>query len=357
MTATLNQVNQTAEPRPEHAQQILPPAADDWHDMIAHHRDWLATRRTGIGSSDASTLVGLNRYRSRYELWLDKTGQLPIVLETPSESAEMGTLLEPIVRDRFARIHQLTITPAGTWRSTRWPWMLANPDGFCSDGAGYEGKTTSAWLAHEWDDEQVPDHAELQAQWCMAVTGFSRWHVAVCIGGQRNEYRLVERDEELISQLVEISGRFWREHVETGEAPALDGSASVEAFLAAHFPTATDTAVTVDDGLADDMVRAKAKTAQALKDATADHDEIKNRVRGLIGNNERLDTPSGRTIATWKHINKLNTKRLAAEHPELVTAYTREVIRAELDVDALKAEHPDIWAAYRTRQLRFTTGD
>ncbi|GAB3670481.1 YqaJ viral recombinase family nuclease [Saccharopolyspora tripterygii] len=347
MTATLTQDQQL--PRGDHAQQILPPNPP--------YHQWLTTRRTGIGSSDVSTLVGLNHYRSRYELWLDKTGQLPLTEEWPSEAAEMGTLLEPVVRDRFARHHDLTITAAGTWRSTRWPWMLANPDGFCSDGAGYEGKTCNQWLAHEWDDQQVPDHAELQAQWCMAVTGLTRWHVAVLIGGQRNEYRTVQRDDELIGHLVDISGRFWRDHIETGAEPDLDGSASVETFLAGRFPTASDTAAEITDDLADDLIRAKAKTAQAVKDATADHDAIKNRIKGLIGDGDRIETPGGRTIATWKQVNRLNTKRLVDEQPALVAAYTREITRTELDVDALKAEHPDVYAAYRTRQLRFTASD
>lgn len=39
--------------------------------------DWLAVRRTGIGSSDAAAAVGLNPYMSPLELWLDKTGRAP----------------------------------------------------------------------------------------------------------------------------------------------------------------------------------------------------------------------------------------------------------------------------------------
>ena len=37
--------------------------------------DWLQIRKHGIGSSDASTAVELNPYKSQLELWLEKTGR------------------------------------------------------------------------------------------------------------------------------------------------------------------------------------------------------------------------------------------------------------------------------------------
>ncbi len=37
--------------------------------------EWLATRKQGIGGSDAAAAVGLNPYKSQLELWLEKTGR------------------------------------------------------------------------------------------------------------------------------------------------------------------------------------------------------------------------------------------------------------------------------------------
>ena len=39
------------------------------------HEQWLELRRTGIGGSDAPTIVGVNPYSSRYALYLDKIGE------------------------------------------------------------------------------------------------------------------------------------------------------------------------------------------------------------------------------------------------------------------------------------------
>lgn len=38
------------------------------------HEKWLAVRNQGIGGSDASVIMGLNPYKSAYQLWLEKRG-------------------------------------------------------------------------------------------------------------------------------------------------------------------------------------------------------------------------------------------------------------------------------------------
>jgi putative phage-type endonuclease len=338
--ATVAPVGQFAE-----ADLILAPGAD--------RRRWLTTRRTGLGGSEVSTLVGLTRYESPYELWLDKTGQVPLVDDAPSEAAEMGTLLEPVVRARFARVRGLAVTVIGTYRSREWPWMIANPDGVCSDGAGYEGKTCSQWLTHQWKDGQTADHAELQAQWSMAVTGLSAWHVAVLIGGQHNEYRLVHRDDELIAMLVEVSRRFWQEHVLTGRPPAWDGSDAAVRYLSERYPVAgSGTIADVDPAERNTIAALHEKTAAAAKAAAADAEALKNRVRALIGTAEQLMC-GGELVATWRNVGQFAEKRFRVEHPELAAQYTQPVTTDQVDQAALARDHPELYRAFRARRLDF----
>ena len=37
--------------------------------------DWLLDRRKGIGGSDVSAILGLNKWKSAYQIWLEKTGK------------------------------------------------------------------------------------------------------------------------------------------------------------------------------------------------------------------------------------------------------------------------------------------
>lgn len=353
MTATMNPTEEMfAAPGrvvdgidPAFARQILSPGPN--------RLDWLAMRRTGLGSSDVSALVGMNKYTSPYELWEDKTGRLPLVDEQ-SEAAEMGVLLEPVVRDRFARVLGLTVRQVGMLRSTQWPWMLANPDGMCSDGYGYEGKTCSLWKAHEWgtpDEPLVPDHAELQAQWGMAVTGLRGWWVAVLIGGQRNVYRLVERDEQIIADLASLSGRFWHEHVLADIEPAVDGSQAVTDLLTERYRVAAPGAVVeISAEERDALIVEREKVTASESAAKQDHEALKNRVRARMGSAETL-IHDGRPVYTWKHTTRFSEQKFAAAHPEMAKKYRRAAM--VLDTERLAAEEPDLYREFCSRELRF----
>ena len=77
--------------------------------------EWLALRRTGIGGSDIAALLGMNRYTSPYELYLDKRGELPDIPrgEFLDRAAMWGHLHEPLIAARVRRA--LTASgPAGS---------------------------------------------------------------------------------------------------------------------------------------------------------------------------------------------------------------------------------------------------
>ena len=94
------------------------------------HEDWLAYRKLGIGGSEASVVCGINKYKSPFELWMEKTGQkLP---EEAGEAAYWGTRLEAVVREEFTLRTGIKVKPVKQIiRSREYPFMLANLDGVC----------------------------------------------------------------------------------------------------------------------------------------------------------------------------------------------------------------------------------
>ena len=204
------------------------------------YTDWLEYRKQGIGGSDASVVCGINRYKSPVELWLDKTGQLPP--QEAGEAAYWGTQLEPFVRAEFTKRTGIEVChKSELLQSEEHPFMLANLDGTCEvPDVGtciFEAKTASAYKAGEWEDT-IPDEYMLQVQHCMAVTGYAGTYIAVLIGGNTFKWRFVERDEELISMLIELETGFWN-HVQDCTPPPLDGSDATAKFLADRSVTAS----------------------------------------------------------------------------------------------------------------------
>ena len=289
------------------------------------YEDWLEHRKLGIGGSDASVVCGINKYKSPVELWMNKTGQLPD--QEAGEAAYWGTLLESIVRDEFTRRTGIEVTkPTVILQSEEHPFMLANLDGTCEvPDVGtciFEAKTASAYKAGEWEDT-IPDEYQLQIQHYMAVTGYAGAYIAVLIGGNTFRWKFVERDEELISMLIELESAFWN-HVQDCTPPPLDGSDAAAKFLSERFPTSKPTShITLPDTAADLLAQYDEACAE-LEAVTERKQKAENLLKEMLGDNE-VGTTAGRVI-TWKSVaqERLDSKTLKAEHPALCKKYTNK---------------------------------
>ena len=63
---------------------------------------WLQERKTYIGGSDLGCILGLSKYKSALDIYLDKTTD--IIDETTSEAAHWGNVLEDVVAQEYSRI-------------------------------------------------------------------------------------------------------------------------------------------------------------------------------------------------------------------------------------------------------------
>ena len=287
------------------------------------YEDWLEYRRMGIGGSDASVVCGINRYKSPVELWMDKTNQLPY--EEAGEAAYWGTQLEALVRAEFTRRTGIEVQIVSQLlQSTEHSFMLANLDGICAHPdygtCIFEAKTASAYKAGEWDGS-IPDEYQLQIQHYMAVTGYQAAYIAVLIGGNTFRWKLVERDEELISMLIPLEEAFWR-HVQNMTPPPLDGSDASARFLAERFPNSVPKSRITLPTEASDLLAQYDEACIQLKDFSDKKQQAENLLKQMLGENE-VGT-AGDRIITWKSVTqeRLDSKTLKAEHPTLYKKYT-----------------------------------
>ena len=289
------------------------------------YEDWLEYRKHGIGGSDASVVCGISRYKSPVELWMEKTDQLPP--QEAGEAAYWGTQLEALVRTEFTKRTGIEVKQIKQLlQSTEYPFMLANLDGVCDvPDVGpciFEAKTASAYKAGEWEDT-IPNEYQLQVQHYMAVTGYAGAYIAVLIGGNTFRWKFVERDEELISMLVELESAFWN-HVKDGTPPLLDGSAASAKFLSERFPNSVPKSqITLPDA-AVDLLAQYDEACEKLDAITEQKQRAENLLKEMMGENE-VGT-SGDRVITWKSVSqeRLDSKTLKAEHPALCKKYTNK---------------------------------
>lgn len=176
--------------------------------------DWLRLRKTGIGGSDASIIMGINPWSTPMKLYNEKISDTVNTYQT--ESMYFGHILEEVVAQEFAKRTGLEVEVYPYFlRSREHPFITANIDrkikapGF----VGLECKTTSAGQDFEWTDKSVPPYYYVQVQHYMYVTGAKEWYMAVLIGGNKFREYHIARDDELIEKMVELETKFWNEHV------------------------------------------------------------------------------------------------------------------------------------------------
>lgn len=244
---------------------------------------WLAERRKGIGGSDASTVVGVNRYSSRYELWLDKTGQLREIEAT--DRMEAGIRMEAVMRQWFTDRTGIPVRRQGLVRSRTRPWQMVSLDGLTADGGLFESKCTNWRLADEWADDQVSDHAEVQALHGLAVTGRTHAWVVALIDGWDFQIRRVERNQPLIDSISEMEERFWFDHIVAGVEPAIEAQAL--GVVKDRWPTVERPAVQVSPTVIRPLIAELQAAKAESKDATTRAKAAEAQIRALIGDAEQ----------------------------------------------------------------------
>lgn len=194
---------------------------------------WLAERTIGIGGSDALACLGLDPWKTRLEVYLDKLGQAPEREQT--DRMRWGQIVETAILSWFVEQTDIPISRCGLLRSVERPFQLASVDALAHDGGIVEIKNTNWHRRTEWDHDQVSDSAEAQSQHYLDVTGRSHAWVVAQIGGDPPVIRRVDRDEELIGYLRTAEAQLWQA-VETRTPPPLEGGKVAQRLVDRLYP-------------------------------------------------------------------------------------------------------------------------
>lgn len=261
------------------------------------HDEWLEYRRLGIGGSDVAGICGLSRYKSPMAVYLDKIGEAQPLEDNPKMKA--GRILEPVVANWFAED-----TGFKVWRQNsifqhpEHPFMLANIDRWLpGQNAGLECKNTSEYCRDDWSGTQAPTEYILQCNHYMAVTGADRWFIAVLVGGWDFQWRVIERDEELIKNLITIEKNFWEEHVIAKVPPAFSHQDS-EYIKEIYSESKPDSWIELPEEaypIMQELYQARAEISDAERRKTA----AENQIKGYMQENEKAYF-QGDLRFTWK---------------------------------------------------------
>lgn len=213
--------------------------------MILHdpqtHEDWLKCRCCGIGGSDAACAIGMNKYKTNVDLWMEKTGQKNPEDISDKPAVAFGNHAESHLRQLFSLNYPqyaVKYHPYRMYASEKRPFIYATLDGelhdhFSGEDGILEIKTCTIQNASQWNEWEcrIPDAYYIQVMHQLAAT--ERSFAILCaylryysksdteLRAQTRHYRIERKDvQDDIVQLIEKETAFW-ESVKNQDKPAL----------------------------------------------------------------------------------------------------------------------------------------
>jgi putative phage-type endonuclease len=305
--------------------------------------EWLATRRRlGIGGSDAGTILGVNKYKSPYALWMDKLGLAE--KDDAGEPAKWGHRLEPVIAEAYAEDYNVAVVG---WPvilvSNEHEFMFANVDYWEVDPSEQfpAGKVTewrdtvpppgvygivecktsgiaSPGTAHHWNNNAIPETYYWQGLHYSIVSGMSTVTFVALLAGRGLTTRDMPIIDEDVETLLASEAMFW-DLVKNQTPPATDGSDSTEEAQKQRFAEPEPGSI-YDGG-------AKLKSAwedfQALKAAAEEADKARKAARAiiveLVGNAE-IGSANGEKLFTYKAgkpVDSVDSTKLKDVYPQI----------------------------------------
>ncbi len=292
--------------------------------------EWLEIRKSGIGSSEVATIVGLNPWETPYQLWRRKKG-----LDAPKqENAAMrnGHHLEDAVSRMWndATGREIIKRSAIDWiiRDNDRPFLQVSPDRTYWLGESrspeakgiLEIKTTRMKV----DPDDLPKYWFAQVQYQLGVAGYTQGSLAWLSAGQGFDfgYQDLKIVPDFFGWLIEETEKFWVDNIIGGAEP---NAVSVADVLLKYNRHTDRKIIECSDEVFEAYQNLKEvkKEIKALEERQEDYEA---KLKMAFADAEALSY-GGDTIATWKAPKaslKFDAKAFQSDHPDLCKPYLHE---------------------------------
>ena len=315
------------------------------------NEEWLEIRKGGIGGSDAGTICGVNKYKSAYALWAEKSGVIENEFQG-NDATKWGHRLERVTAEAYAEDYNKAVVewPVILWSEEEGrEFMFANLDFLIVEPSDeFPAGTVQTWRFETeppnilgilevktagiaspgnpgaWLGNKIPDSYALQGYHYGVCTGYKSITFAALVAGYGLQVREMEWDTDVEESMIINEQQFWY-MVQSGIAPDADGSDATESALQQRYPRHEE-GKGVEGG--SELGKLWEEFSQAKVDAE-EADKVRKGLRAkileIVGNAE-FATVDGQTILTYKaskDVESLDTDRLKAEAPEIFEKFKK----------------------------------
>jgi len=310
---------------------------------MLNNQDFTRNRAAFLGGSDIGAILGVSKYRSAMDVWLEKIGKR--VDHKDSFALRFGSFAESFIADEYALLTgEHLVEHAQGLVHPKYSFCVGHIDRFVLENKDLplfgadealnakkllECKTANYYSQSDWGEpgtDVIPLPYLCQCLWYLGITNLSEIDVAVLLGGSDLRIYTITRELKLESLMFEKAAFFWAEHVQKDIPPkpqsiedcqALFQKASLSKTLEANPETLN-------------LIRQLKVLESQAQVGEEEIQVIKQALMERMADAEVL-TYLGKPVITWKAPKpsyRIDTKRLSLDHPELIKTYQSQVINS-----------------------------
>lgn len=292
-------------------------------------------RRLYLGGTDIAAILCLSDYKTPFEVWLEKTGQVVPEPEEENDLLIFGHLLEPVIANEWIRRNpqweivtenEFTVDPEYSFLCSNTDRRIRNK--VTGEIAILECKTVASSAYKHWK-LGVPLNYYTQGQHYLSVGGYDRVIFALFVMDSRELKTLeVLRDDLYIEEIRTLAVTFWNDNVVANVSP--DKTAFDWSKIQAE-----DVTIVATPEIEATIVKLK-KAAVVFKQAEENLKGLKEEVQLFIQDKSILlsSTDSKLRLATWNGSNvtrAVSSKIIIEDFPDLAykltkTSYERKLL-------------------------------
>ena len=285
--------------------------------------EWHAFRKSGVGGSEVAAALGLSKWKTPYQLWLEKTTDVEPLED--NWNLLRGRALEPALRQEYANVTEREVSVInGFVLHDKYDFMFYSPDGISPDGRLQEFK--SAAFGHGWGEygsDEIPQEYALQVQYGLLITKLKVSDCMASIGAKKPELFLIDEDLELQKLIENGVYDFWMK-VRELTPPEPINEDDLKLIYAKKINA---NPIAIQKNLVEILDAVKLGKRE-LKEWEKFTDEASFKVKAFMGEFETLLDGDGNVLATWKKAKdseKFNLSKFKDCHPKLYSKFLESV--------------------------------
>lgn len=289
---------------------------------MLNREQWLEDRKKGIGGSEVAAILGLNQYKTAFQVWQDKTGRAPN--EQENAFMKFGSRAEKLVVEYWEEETGLKTAECAHFSHPQYDFIMGTPDRvYSKDGKTGVLECKTSKLIITPDDPRFINFF-CQLQWYMGLVQASIGEVAILdrVNCEFARFEFEFNDDfyqEVLGKIV----NFWENHVAKDVPPEPANYHDVEIMFKKHVNGAFVEAAPETLQVVERLKSVK----EQIKELKDQEEELAGQIKMVLRDSEFLSY-DGRPLVTWKAASdstRFDADLFKKTHPDLYKQFQKTV--------------------------------